>query len=539
MMPQDWTEKYRPASLNEVAGNPKALGELKRWAKQWEEGIPKRRAVILAGSPGIGKTTCAYALAKDMGWGIIELNASDQRNFEAVTKVATAGALNQTFSDDGSYLSTTEGGRKLILLDEADNLFGNEDKGGIQAIVKTISATRQPIILVVNDLYGLTRRSSVIVHICTTIKFMKITKPSIISTLNKIAQKEGINVPDAVLSGIAVHVAGDLRAAIRDLQSLAIGRDDLMIEDLGSLGYRDPHDSIFSALYTIFGTRDFEKALSATRNLDEDPKILALWVDENLPLAYRNPIDLERGFNALSRADVFLGRVYKRQHYRMWAYAKPMMTAGVALAKAKEITSHGRYQFPNWLRKMKSSKPARNVRKSLVRKLGRHCHCSDSEVRSSFLPYFEFLYRSDHEYRLHTSFRMDLEPKEIAFLLDVKDTSKGVKDLIKEVKLMQDEFATPGEALFAGYGSDPSKTNKENEKENGKGKENEKEKGKKKKDHKSDKSNKLVVKKNTDAKDDPYTTSIDDATQDAEDVADLDDELEEDDAPSQAKLFDF
>src|SRR6056297_4361650 len=49
----DWTEKYRPSSLSEVRGNDKARDALAEWAETWDE---HGDAVILHGSPGVGKT---------------------------------------------------------------------------------------------------------------------------------------------------------------------------------------------------------------------------------------------------------------------------------------------------------------------------------------------------------------------------------------------------------------------------------------------------------------------------------------------------
>ena len=101
-MSLDWTEKHRPTTLDDVLGNPKAVKDLRVWASSWIRGSPKKKALILAGTPGIGKTTSAYALAKDFDWGVIELNASDTRNYTQVKKIATSGAINQTFADDWS-----------------------------------------------------------------------------------------------------------------------------------------------------------------------------------------------------------------------------------------------------------------------------------------------------------------------------------------------------------------------------------------------------------------------------------------------------
>ena len=79
-----WTEKYRPATLDEVVGNPAAVAELRKWANGWMRGRPDRKAVILQGDPGSGKTSAALALANEMGWTLIEMNASDCRNADAI-----------------------------------------------------------------------------------------------------------------------------------------------------------------------------------------------------------------------------------------------------------------------------------------------------------------------------------------------------------------------------------------------------------------------------------------------------------------------
>jgi DNA polymerase III delta prime subunit len=121
------TERIRPARLSEVLGNRRAVFDLKKWASSWnnESGTPPaRRAALLEGPPGVGKTTAAVALARENGWSLVEMNASDARNQDAIGDVAGRAALTNTLGEDGTYLGTRKGGRTLILLDEADCLTG-------------------------------------------------------------------------------------------------------------------------------------------------------------------------------------------------------------------------------------------------------------------------------------------------------------------------------------------------------------------------------------------------------------------------------
>ncbi|OGS62122.1 MAG: hypothetical protein A3K59_03625 [Euryarchaeota archaeon RBG_19FT_COMBO_69_17] len=425
-----WTEKYRPQSLEEVLGNPTAVSELRRWAQAWTRGIPDRRAVILQGEPGIGKTSAALALGREMGWTVIEMNASDQRNAEAIRRTAARGAVLETFSSTGEFLRTGEGGRKLIVLDEADNVFGREDQGGIAAIVQMIRETRQPVILIVNDLYGLTSRSSAIKRLCKTIKFQPVHAAAMKKILKDVAAKEGVDVSEDVLEFIADRSLGDMRSALTDLQALAVGTTELRSEATSALGFRDRESTIFAALGEIFRSGDARRSRDAVRALDEDPETLALWVDHNLPFEYRSLDDLARGYDRLARADIFLGRRARRQDYGMWGYAYDLLSAGVATAR-KGRAAGGQLQFPMYLMLMSRSRGRRTARNSLAQKLGRHLHTSAALVRNDVLPDLRALCAADAEFRVHLTAVLGLDEKEAAYLLDEKEDSHAVKHLLE------------------------------------------------------------------------------------------------------------
>ncbi|MGD0172702.1 MAG: replication factor C large subunit [Halobacteriota archaeon] len=158
----DLVEKYRPRTLSEVRGNHKAVEELRKWALNWPA---EKTAALLYGKPGTGKTSAAVALANDMGWQLLELNASDKR---------TQGAINATVGA-ASRNASLQNAQKLILLDEIDNLHGNSDRGGAKAVTELIKKTREPVILTANDLYGV---SSTLRGHCKLIAFSAIREES-------------------------------------------------------------------------------------------------------------------------------------------------------------------------------------------------------------------------------------------------------------------------------------------------------------------------------------------------------------------------
>ena len=430
-MSADWTEKYRPKNLKEVYGNDKAVRELLYWADTWGSG---KRAVILSGEPGVGKTSSALALANDLNWSHIELNASDQRNHEIIKKIATRGAVYETFTDSGEFVTSKKGQRKLIVLDEADNIFGREDRGGIKAIVETIQKTGQPIILIVNDYYSLTKRSSSLTRLCLTIKFSKIRQATIKRVLNMICHKEGITIEQKALDLMANRSSNDLRSAINDLQSLAEGRDKLHESDIYALGYRDEKVTIFDALHDMFKTKSCETARKAILNLDETPDYLLLWIDENLPLEYTNANDLQRGFQQISKSDVFLGRVNRRQYYGLWSYATDLMTAGVATSKLKIYRQYNRYRFPEWLKKMSRSKGQRAIRNNIFSKLGKMNHTSKEVVNMDIYPYFKELFISDIDFAGKITHDIKLSSEEICFIINKDQKSEIVKNIIEIAK---------------------------------------------------------------------------------------------------------
>ena len=428
--PLDWCEKHRPRRMEDLVGNGPAVKEIQAWAEEWRTGVPKERALVLAGEPGVGKTSAAHALASDMGWGVIEMNASDTRNEEVIKRIAGAGASNRAFALDGSFSAEAKG-RQVVILDEADNLFGREDRGGMKAILDVIRDAKQPIILIANDLYELQRRGAALKTLARTVKFGKVHSNSIPPALRRIAKKEGVELEVGVDKALAERAGGDLRSAVNDLQALALGRDRVALADVEALGKRDTTGDVWGMLGKVFYGTDPDEARRSTWDLDETPDNLSLWIDQNLPVMYTDPRDLAEGYKYLSKATVFLGRVQRRQQFGLWSYATELMTAGVAVAK-RDRPRGARFEFPLWLRRQSTSKAVRELRDRTAGKVGAVLHTSRARARSDVFPYLKMLMQGSEDFAIWCAWRFELDAEEVAFLLEAKSTSAAVKKMVEE-----------------------------------------------------------------------------------------------------------
>lgn len=365
-----WVEKYRPESLDEYRGAKKQRKKLKEWAEDWEKGDGP---AMLHGPAGTGKTSLVEALANDLGLEIVETNASDVRTKKKLKKELKEATRQQSFF----------GGQKLILIDEVDGM-GATDRGGTQELNRIVDETRFPVVMTANDAYDSKIRT--LKNKSELIEIGKVHTNSINAHLKEILDNEGIDYNDGAVKRIARQANGQMRSAINDLEAAAMGEDKLTKEDLEAIGVRDNEQEIFDALKMVFKTEDASTAKRATDNLDEDADTFLQWIRENVPREYERSSDVSRAYDWVSKSDLFNGRIRKSQNWKLLKYVYLYSTVGVALSKEQKYKGWTKYQYPSKIRRMGSSKAARNQMDSVSKKIGEKLHISMRESRST-LPF--------------------------------------------------------------------------------------------------------------------------------------------------------
>lgn len=376
MIIMPWTEKYAPEKISEVVGQKKAVEKFLNWLRTWK---PGKKAALLFGPTGVGKTCVVEALTKERDLEIIELNASDYRTASQIKEV-----IGQSMKQMSLFKKS-----KLFLIDEIDGLAGRVDRGGTTEIIKIIKESRYPIVLTANNPYNMKLRS--LRSYCLLIKFGKVYYWDIIKRLDFICQKEGLKCDKEILRQLAKRSAGDLRSAINDLESLAREKTEIKLDDLESLGMREKETSIFDALKMIFKTKTALAAKLSIQSVDKNFDEIFLWIEQNIINEYEKPEEIAKAYNMLSRADLFRQRIKIRQNWKFQKYMIDLMTGGVALSKKEMYRKFSRYEYPDKIKFLGRTKFKRKEDKEKLIKLSKNLHCSVKKVREEFLPYFKVL----------------------------------------------------------------------------------------------------------------------------------------------------
>ena len=415
-----WTDKYKPRTLSEVVGNEKAKSKLIEWAKAWKEGrIPEKKAAFLYGPPGTGKTVTVEALANDLGFELIETNASDFRTEAQIKRVVGSAA----------QAASLTGKPRMLLFDELDGIVGTADAGGLKAIMDIIKQARCPVVLIANNPWDPKFRA--LRDMCMMVEFKRVGKRDIIKHLQRICEREGIRADRKALAFLAERADGDVRSAVVDLQAVAQGKKEIKYEDVAWLGMRDRKKEIFRVLGNIFHADKCSRALAAVKEADVDLDMLFEWIYENVPRAYKDPRDVARAMDALSRADMFKGRIIRTQDWGLGRYVTTFMTAGVAMAKEKSKPGFVKFSFPERIRYLSRGKSERELQMKIAEAIKRRCHVSTKEAREKVIPYLRVIFQNNPEMAAGLARWLDLDEEAIKFLTADARKAKEIISLLK------------------------------------------------------------------------------------------------------------
>lgn len=269
-----WVEKYRPESLDDVAGNDEITDRLEGYV-----GDPEMPNLLFAGPQGTGKTAMTTALAKEMygdDWrgNVLELNASDERGIDIVRDEIKSFARTGTVGDADF---------KIVFLDEVDNTT-KDAQSALRRIMEDYSENTRFVL-------SCNYPNKIIAPIqsrCAVFRVSRLTDDEIESILRNVADEEDVDYTDEAIEAVVAESGGDARKAINTLQSSALDGEitESGVESIaGAVSYSLTKDIINEAisgdLDTAMATLDsqvlksggseqkfLDQALSVVKGLD-------------------------------------------------------------------------------------------------------------------------------------------------------------------------------------------------------------------------------------------------------------------------------
>lgn len=280
-----------------MVGNEDGRTKLQLWLKKWK---PGSRAALLVGPPGTGKTTTVHLVAKKLGLSLVELNASDSRTKEKLSKkVGEAIASASLF-----------GTRSLLFLDEVDGLAGRSDYGAVDFIKDAIKRSENPVVMAANDPDS--KEVKKLASSTTRIEFRRPGVQEVSRRLEAIASQEGAGTGAEEIASIAAAANGDLRAAVNFLQS-------------GMPAVKDEEMTVSEAVNAFFDATDEKAALRALRRYPGQPREKVRDLFTAVTKSHVHEDRKAHALEVLSRADVILGRIMRGKDWRLLRYLDPLL----------------------------------------------------------------------------------------------------------------------------------------------------------------------------------------------------------------------
>jgi len=248
-----WIEKYRPVEFNQIVGNQETISRLSVFAR--EGNLPN---IIIAGPPGVGKTTTILCLARHLlgasfREGVLELNASNERGIEVVRQKIKGFAQQKVTLPPGRH--------KIIILDEADSMT----EAAQQALRRTM------------ELYSSTTRFALacnssekiiepIQSRCAMLRYSKLTDAQVLAKIQEVCKEENVDHCDDGLEAIVFTAQGDMRQALNNLQSTYEGFGFVKSENVFKV-CDEPHPLLIKDMLSHCVKADIDEAYKVLSHL--------------------------------------------------------------------------------------------------------------------------------------------------------------------------------------------------------------------------------------------------------------------------------
>lgn len=163
-------------------------------------------------------------VSKELGFDIVEMNASDTRSKRLLQDEVSSLLSNKSLF---GYFNGAKGGqavskKHVLLMDEVDGMAGNEDRGGIQELIGLIKNSSVPIICMCNDRNHQKMRS--LVNYCYDLRFNRPQLKQIKSCIMSICSKERVKLDPQKIEEIIAATNNDIRQSINHVSLLSAGK---------------------------------------------------------------------------------------------------------------------------------------------------------------------------------------------------------------------------------------------------------------------------------------------------------------------------
>ncbi len=371
-----WSEKHRPKTVQEMVGNEDARLAALKWLGSWVSGS---KPLLLVGPPGTGKTTLVHTLARRFDYDLVEMNASDTRN-----KDALRARITPVFQNTANLL-----GRKIMLfLDEVDGISGREDTGGLDTLVDLVKEPTVPVIMAAN---AKSTKIKDLAKACKAVEFSPVPPRLLMLFLDHVLQSEGVKLGPGDKISIVNNSRGDLRSMLNSAQSRAAGYATVSNKDIVDIGIADAINSYFNAGSLEQATQFIARAEASYPDPryggspEERRKDMLAALFSSVVSSHVGHEDLASLLDVLSKADMMVGRANARREWRLLRYISSIIASGLYEKSRQKGIKYTQYAMP-WPVMgpiFARSQSTRNI----LRELAPALHTSRSSAGSFALPY--------------------------------------------------------------------------------------------------------------------------------------------------------